>query len=146
MNTRPSSKWLASAVVGFSMSGLLGYSVVNGAAADEGPPSREQAPSGVTEDGRIWGPWSDDPEAPIPDLVRVRGDNGIVGYADADLVVNDPVYDDDTPEANLRRQEEHMDEPPLSIPVYDEDGTTQIDTFTFNIAGGFDSEDQMPEQ
>ena len=148
MTIRRSSKWLSVAAVGFAASAVLGYSVVSaGTATADANRQPQEAPSGVTKDGRTWGPWSDDPEASVPDLVRIRGDHGTIGYADADLVVNGTAHEGRTPEENLRLQEERKNDPPMTIPIYAEDGVTQVDTFTFATGDGFGSEDipDMPE-
>jgi hypothetical protein len=72
----------------------------------------------------------------MPDLTRVLGDNGIVGYArTSELPVSDPVPS--SPEEAVRMMEEAERDgvAPRVINVYENDGITIIDTFTI---GGMD--------
>ncbi len=61
--------------------------------------------------------------------LRVEGDHGKLGYADSDTVLgeNDPAPP--SPEEALRLQSERAKNP-VVIPVFAEDGKTNIDSFT----------------
>ncbi|GAB3267115.1 hypothetical protein GCM10027425_33800 [Alteromonas gracilis] len=67
----------------------------------------------------------------VPDLVRVVGDNGRVGYASSALVLGADIEAPSSPTEALAGEGKAS----LRVPVYDEDGITVIDYFTVQTVG-----------
>ncbi|WP_298132820.1 hypothetical protein [Micropruina sp.] len=142
--TRTVKAALAGVVLVAAVSG--GFAGVLAASASPLPGDSSQKaeviPSGVTEAGLSYGPvpmpsGDDDtvPDSLTPDLVSVMGDNGVLGYAESSLVFGDAWQaanpkDAVAQEAAREAARTAGDSVQHVIPVYAEDGMTQIDTFT----------------
>lgn len=103
------------------------------------PPTKTSVPSGKTQDGRSFGPalvptgpdggeFSAESDKDQPDLIAVQGDNGRKGY----VVFKDLMWEPEinSPEDAARYMEARKQDGPRVLPVYAEDGVTQIDSFT----------------
>lgn len=92
-------------------------------------------PSGVTKDGRTFGPLAQGDsvdDGDIPDLVAVIGDRGIHGYAESAVVLGGDSGGPSSPEEALRMQAARAKNGPVRVPVFAKDGVTQIDVFTLS--------------
>jgi hypothetical protein len=89
---------------------------------------------GVTPDGRTYGKTPDGAGMGLglerqPDLVAVYGDHGVEGYVSKESLNAPFLETPSSPEGALRAQAERRKNP-IVLPVFAEDGTTQVDTFT----------------
>lgn len=121
---------LAIPAAGLVVAGVAGYAVASSGIGEDDDTRHYP----TTPDGRTFGDLPTDngplPVEKIPDLVGVVGDNGVEGYAKAEDL-DGPGPEPTSPEEALRLQDEAPAE--WIVPVYAEDGITQIDTFT--VAG-----------
>lgn len=78
----------------------------------------------------------------LPDLVSVVADNGIQGYIKSSDFEG-PSLTRDQVLSLARDANGNFTEPPRTVPVYAQDGTTQVGVFTFS-AGGSDPAPQHP--
>ena len=83
--------------------------------------------SGHTAGGRTYGP-APQPGGQLPDLVKVLGNHGVVGYVDSSVLCTPNGKQPTNPQQAL----EYMRTAPArwTIPVYNKDGKAQVDTFT----------------
>jgi hypothetical protein len=104
--------------------------------SDSTPTSTGEVSSGLTKDGRTYGPLltsKDGLHEKVPDLVSIEGDNGELGYADSDAVFGEDQPAPSSPEQALLLQAAQAKHPTV-VPVFSSDGVTQIDTFTIGGA------------
>jgi hypothetical protein len=110
--------------VGFLASVAIGYGGALAVAEDGGDYPK-------TADGRTYGtlPTNDEPLAvsDVPDLVAVVGENGVDGYITKDAFIGGEAPQ--SPEEALKWQASASS---TTVPVYAEDGTTVVDSFTID--------------
>jgi len=107
------------------VSAAVGYGVSNAVTSSD-----EAIKYATTPDGRTYGnlPTTDDfSNSDIPDLIGVMGDNGHYGYITKEDFNGGPPPK--SPQDALSQQENAKS---VTVPVYDSDGITVIDSFTIH--------------
>lgn len=108
------------------------------AARSAGPATNNDADtvaeSGTNDQGQTYGPGDTATDAELPDLVAAFGDDGTAGYIEKSALQSTVVSPSEA--TTLERQTiggvEVHGSAPRTVPVYAEDGTTQISDFTIS--------------
>lgn len=131
---------LGFASVGFTLAAIAG-GVASATGSNDQPSKKFGIEVGATKDGRSYGSIFDAEEGgPVYDLVSVIGIEGRRGYVDrkAYEALKASYFAVGSPsDAVAGRQRSRLAAGDLSLPVFETDGVTQIDTYVLGHAKGF---------